>query len=854
MEPAWSPDGTQITFISFGSEEPIFIVNASGGTATNVSTPTINDRNPVWSSGAVPPTASINDVSVTEGNRGSVEATFIVTLSSPSDQPLTVGYATANNRAVAPDDYTQTTGTLSFAPGELRKTFSVPVLGDDKFESIETFFVNLRAVSNVGLGDAQGVATILDDDVLTVEEGMIVFQLSEAEVADIWLMRADGSEQFNITNTPDVIEVEPTWSPDGTRILYTRYLDSETFSQAEIYVMNADGSNRINLTRTLNVNETSAGWSPDGSQIVYVSSTFDGSSEIAVMNADGSNQRRITRNNGSNPSLNLDPVWSPRGNKIAFSGNREGRQSIIVMDTNGANEQILTNNEPTDTAFFDRQPKWSPNGSKITFMREDEAQSFQWDVMLVDANGDNLVNLTGNSNNNDMYPSFSPDGTQIVFSSNADEGFDLDLYALAVPEDEPDTEANASRGKAALPAKAGRAKIRVAAAIQLTNRAGAEEQPDWLRRRLVNGIGVTVRDVRVTEGSSGLTNAVLTVRLSRAARQTVTVKYATANLTARAPLDYQSATGTISFAPGETSKNVTVQIKGDTTPEQDERLTLNLSNATGAGFLDNVAAIEILDDDFAPRNVAVSPANVTGFVGSPQRFTASYSDENGATDIAQAYILINTRLSRTQALSALYDRARNKLYLRNDADTAWLGGFAPGSNNQIANSQGTLNCALTTVRVAGRSLAVTWSFTPNERFSGTKNVFISVNDKSGLSDSWDALGKWTIMNFFDWISSFFQSLASPVQLSSANTTRRSVTLNFTGALDATTANDISRYVVEVNGQVVPVQRASRQSPDTVILQLRDGLGGKEQVRVYWKSLRDANGRTLSGQTPAALVP
>ena len=65
--------------------------------------------------------------------------------------------------------------------------------------------------------------------------------------------------------------------------------------------------------------------------------------------------------------------------------------------------------------------------------------------MLVDANGNNLTNLTGSSNANDMFPSFSPDGTQVVFSSNADGGFDLDLYTLAVPEDQSAQQPNASR-------------------------------------------------------------------------------------------------------------------------------------------------------------------------------------------------------------------------------------------------------------------------------------------------------------------------------------------------------------------------------------------------------------------------
>ena len=117
-------------------------------------------------SGQVTRTLSINDVSVTEGNSGTVNANFTVTLSPASDDNVTVAYATANGTATQPGDYTPTLGTLTFAPGDTTKTVSVAVKGDTTIEPDETFFVNLSApTGGATLGDAQGQGTIINDDV-----------------------------------------------------------------------------------------------------------------------------------------------------------------------------------------------------------------------------------------------------------------------------------------------------------------------------------------------------------------------------------------------------------------------------------------------------------------------------------------------------------------------------------------------------------------------------------------------------------------------------------------------------------------------------------------------------------------
>ncbi len=111
------------------------------------------------------PSFSITDASVTEGNAGATAANFTVTLSSVSSDTLTVQYSTADGTALLSDgDYVFTSGTLTFAPNETVKTISVPVVGDTKIETNESFFVNLSGAT-VPISDPQGVGTIVNDDV-----------------------------------------------------------------------------------------------------------------------------------------------------------------------------------------------------------------------------------------------------------------------------------------------------------------------------------------------------------------------------------------------------------------------------------------------------------------------------------------------------------------------------------------------------------------------------------------------------------------------------------------------------------------------------------------------------------------
>jgi hypothetical protein len=124
------------------------------------------------------PTVSINDVSVTEGQSGTTDATFTLTLSAASVQTVSVRATTAPGTATGNVDYSQRTSTLTFPVGTLTRTFTVPVIGDTAVESNETFFINLSNPSNLTIADGQGAGIIVNDD-NTFQFGSATYSFNE---------------------------------------------------------------------------------------------------------------------------------------------------------------------------------------------------------------------------------------------------------------------------------------------------------------------------------------------------------------------------------------------------------------------------------------------------------------------------------------------------------------------------------------------------------------------------------------------------------------------------------------------------------------------------------------------------
>ena len=183
----------------------------------------------------------------------------------------------------------------------------------------------------------------------------------DEEIAKIYLVAPDGSNLQRLAWDIPSWDIEAAWSPDSQLIAY---VSSRENWGSEIYVMDADGRNQKRLTHNM-VTERQPTWSPDGSKIVF-SLSLEEDTTIAVMNADGTNQRNLTEQvlNGIWES-NSSPAWSPDGQTIAYVASILGRNGTAVhlMTVDGVHLKRLSKWHDGE----DYQPDWFALASLAVF-------------------------------------------------------------------------------------------------------------------------------------------------------------------------------------------------------------------------------------------------------------------------------------------------------------------------------------------------------------------------------------------------------------------------------------------------------------------------------------------------------
>lgn len=237
--------------------------------------------------------------------------------------------------------------------------------------------------------------------------GKIAFTSNRDGNLEIYVMNHDGTSQTRLTNNPGVDD-HPAFSPDGSRIAFISQNASGAFS---IKLMNADGTNQTTLAPIAYENSQypwhgkfSLNWSPDGSKLA-----FQERGDIFTINVDGSNRINLT----SNPAQDIEPSWSADGSRIIFTSSRVFWMTLHTMKADGSDVRAL----PSEGEFWDMSPVWSPKGDKIAFVVHSETDLPRIYTANLDGTNRQVFDSCGSGacSSHRNKPTWSPDGTKIAF-------------------------------------------------------------------------------------------------------------------------------------------------------------------------------------------------------------------------------------------------------------------------------------------------------------------------------------------------------------------------------------------------------------------------------------------------------
>jgi len=251
----------------------------------------------------------------------------------------------------------------------------------------------------------------------------IAVTLDTASFIRIAILDRDGQNQSLVADVPGAEYVD-SWSPDGTTLLYSNVIGSNT----DLWLTGPDGSNRVRLTNTPITNHGGS-WSPDGRLIAFHGRRAAAAAQVYLMNPDGSNQHAVT--DGTWP--NIYPRWSPDGMRLVLYEQRGADVQVLTMNPDGTDRRYLT-----PLALRAVEPTWSPDGHRIAFTGTPDSGSLvARELYVMNADGSNIRQLT-NAGKSVASPDWSPDGQFIVFTEQATPAMmRLSVYSVAGATTQP---------------------------------------------------------------------------------------------------------------------------------------------------------------------------------------------------------------------------------------------------------------------------------------------------------------------------------------------------------------------------------------------------------------------------------
>jgi TolB protein len=209
---------------------------------------------------------------------------------------------------------------------------------------------------------------------------------ADATTYSIYAVNADGSNLLRLTQASGVLDKEPDWSPDGTKIVFVRDYSPNQSNRQEIWVMDADGSN-AHWVGVQGLGDT-VEWARDGTIFLFSSET-SGGWEIFSCQTSGADTRQLTH---ANSLGQMHPSWSPDGNQIVFVDQQDGNWALTVMNADGTQSRRLLS---LPRAIW--MPKWSQNGALIAFTCSTPETSNHFEIYVVNTDGTDMRRVTQTS-------------------------------------------------------------------------------------------------------------------------------------------------------------------------------------------------------------------------------------------------------------------------------------------------------------------------------------------------------------------------------------------------------------------------------------------------------------------------
>jgi subtilisin family serine protease/subtilisin-like proprotein convertase family protein len=463
-----------------------------------------------WSLAIVanPPQLSVGDVTIVEGDAGTANAVFTVSLSNPVGDEVTVGYATADGTAMAGSDYGPASGTLVFAPGDTSKTVVVPIAGDTQDEADETLLFNLSNPVNATLADSQAIATILNDE-------------SRLSIDDVTLVEGNSGQRTALFMV--------SLSAPSSHAITVNFATADGTAAAPSDYVAAAGTLAFAPGQT--------------SQTIGVTVKGDAQNEASdtfFVNLSGAANALLDDAQGLGTIANDDPLPAISVTDPSVTEGDAGTKNLnFTVSLAPASGRVVTVDYATLAGTATAGSDFQPASGTLTFNPGQTSKTVS--IVLV----------------GDTTP--EPDETVLVGMANPSGAILLDVQGTGTI--------------------------------------------------LNDDVSLSIGDASVSEGDSGLATVSFPVALSAAAAHEIRVDFDTANGTAAAGSDYVATSGTLVFAPGQTAAAIEVLVIGDVRNEADETVLVNLSGASGAIVADAQGAATILDDDPLPV-LSIAPASI----------------------------------------------------------------------------------------------------------------------------------------------------------------------------------------------------------------------------------------------------